>query len=68
MSGEGVLASARVVVTDAEIEALRAAVHAALEQAGSPLIGKVFLGPRHNELGFEPRDGGIVVMSMRDFL
>lgn len=58
----------RVALTDAEIEQLRQVVKTAIEQAGSPLIGKTFAGPRHNELGFETRDGGLIVFSMRDYL
>ena len=55
-------------VTDAEIEALREVVKAALERAGVPEIGKVFAGPRHNEVGFETKDGGHVVLSMRGLI
>jgi len=55
-------------VTDAEIEALREVVKAALERAGVPEIGKVFAGPRHNEIGFETKDGGHVVLSMRGLI
>jgi hypothetical protein len=50
---------------DAEIEALCKVVKAALERAGVPEIGEVFTGPRHNEVGFETKDGGHVVLSMR---
>jgi len=57
-----------ISLTEADVEQFRKVVRDALETAGTPLIGKVFTGPRHNELGFETRDGGMIVLSMRDHL
>lgn len=57
-----------IKLEDAEIEVLRLAVKAALDRADDPQIGKTFTGPRHNEVGFETRDGGIVVLKLRDYL
>ena len=71
MSGEDMTVGAgraRVALTTADIEAYCKTLREILEASRSDRIGTVFGGPRHNEIGFETPDGGLIVLSLRSRL